>query len=294
MTTEASPTSRRAILGVALGSVAAGVVTTLSRPAAALAADGETMLVGHSYTETTATRLTQSNPNQVAFEAIHEATDSGIAISASSVAGPAILAGSLNGNGISASGGQSAITADGTETGVSASGATGVAASSTSPTGRGVFGFSSGVGVYGASDTSAGVIGYSGVGGGAEPVTRTNTGVYGYADRDATSVGVRGFATSGTGGSFATTSGFALKTSGRLSLAKASGSVTIAAGTKSKSITPGTDIAATTLAFATLQGSAGGTTTVHRVALNTSTNTITVYLTANATQAVKVAWLVLN
>jgi hypothetical protein len=41
---------------------------------------------------------------------------------------------------------------------------------------------------------------------------------------------------------------------------------------------------------ATLQGSAGGTTTVHRVVVNAATNSFTIYLTANSTADVKVAW----
>jgi hypothetical protein len=45
---------------------------------------------------------------------------------------------------------------------------------------------------------------------------------------------------------------------------------------------------------ATLQGSAGGTTTVHRVAINATADTFTIYLTANASVNVKVAWLLLS
>ena len=36
--------------------------------------------------------------------------------------------------------------------------------------------------------------------------------------------------------------------------------------------------------------SAGGTTTVHRVVVNATADTFTIYLTAKATTAVKVAW----
>ena len=37
-------------------------------------------------------------------------------------------------------------------------------------------------------------------------------------------------------------------------------------------------------------GSAGGTTTVHRVAVDANADAFTTYLTANASAAVKVAW----
>jgi hypothetical protein len=41
---------------------------------------------------------------------------------------------------------------------------------------------------------------------------------------------------------------------------------------------------------ATLQSSAGGTTTIHRCVVNGAANTFTILLTANATANVKVAW----
>jgi hypothetical protein len=41
-------------------------------------------------------------------------------------------------------------------------------------------------------------------------------------------------------------------------------------------------------------GSAGGTTTVHRVAVSASTDKFTIYLTAKATVAVRVAWHVID
>jgi hypothetical protein len=41
---------------------------------------------------------------------------------------------------------------------------------------------------------------------------------------------------------------------------------------------------------ATLQGSAGGTTNVHRVVVDATANTFRIYLTANATVSVKVGW----
>ena len=62
----------------------------------------------------------------------------------------------------------------------------------------------------------------------------------------------------------------------------------------SKTVTPGVDLTASSVVLATLQGTAGGTTNVHRVAINATTNTFTIYLTANATASVKVGWILLS
>jgi len=62
-----------------------------------------------------------------------------------------------------------------------------------------------------------------------------------------------------------------------------------AASSLRKPITTSRD-SATTAIVATLQGSAGGTTNVHRVVIDTAANTFRIYLTANTTGNVKVAW----
>jgi len=88
-------------------------------------------------------------------------------------------------------------------------------------------------------------------------------------------------------------SSYSILATGRVRPAKASGVATIASGTKSITVTPGTALGGT-FGFATLQGSAGGTTTVHQVAIDSAVNKLTIHLTANATVAVKVSWLVLG
>ena len=55
-------------------------------------------------------------------------------------------------------------------------------------------------------------------------------------------------------------------------------------------LTPGLDLTATSAVVATLMGSAGGTTAVRCVIVNATADTFTIYLTANATSAVTVAW----
>jgi hypothetical protein len=59
-------------------------------------------------------------------------------------------------------------------------------------------------------------------------------------------------------------------------------------------VTPGIDLTSTSTVIATLNGDAGGSTAIKRVAINATTNAFTIYLTANATASVKVAWLVLG
>ena len=172
----------------------------------------------------------------------------------------------------------------------------------------------SGVGVRGSSATNDGMLGSStslaGVhgfaGAGSIPAPSAKTGVYGRCDIDFTSRGVSGASANGSGvygttgygaalhGVAASARGFGLRTSGRLDLRKASGLVPINAGAKSVYLVPGIDMDKNSFAIATLNGSAGGTTTVHRVEIDTTANTITIYLTANATQFVRVAWLVLG
>lgn len=173
-----------------------------------------------------------------------------------------------------------------------------------------------------ASGTTQGtaIYGYSGTG--TEPTAPTRTGVYGYAAQGGDSrgvfgrttggQGVRGQATSGYGvrgvaekgsgvGGYATsgigvhgeaTTGYALRTTGRVAFDKSAGTATIASGTNSVLVTPGIDLTSTSTVLATLQGSAGGTTTVHRVSINTTTNQFRIHLTANATASVKVGWFV--
>jgi len=158
---------------------------------------------------------------------------------------------------------------------------------------------------------STGVQGYSGV---DVPAPKAKTGVFGQADQDSDSrgvwgyapagqgvrgqatsgIGVRGLVTSGVGLSGEATTGYALRTKGRVRLDQSAGQATIASGTSSIVVTPGVDLTTTSAVVATLNGDAGGSTAVKRVAVNATANTFTVYLTGNATASVKLAWIVLG
>ena len=170
--------------------------------------------------------------------------------------------------------------------------------------------------------SSTGVQGFSGAFG-ASPVPPPKTGVYGYAAQDAAATGVRGqstvgrglfaSATSGTGAYGYATSGIgtrgyaatgtalyastsgpkvgtAFRAIGKVKLDNCVGVATFASGTNSVTVTPGIDLVSTSAVVATLMGNPGGTTTVQRVSVDATADTITIYLTANATAAVKVAW----
>jgi hypothetical protein len=212
--------------------------------------------------------------------------------------------------------------AAGDGTAIAASADTGIAVDATSAHLIGVRGVGAGAGVLGVSPAGfgVGVLGSSGAG--SPPAALAKVGVLGYTDADATArgvvgqttagrgvdgvattgyavvgaatsgVGIRGTADTGLAGYFTTPSatGYALRTLGRLRFDKAAGLATIAAGSRSVTITPGTVVTTATAIVATLQGSAGGTTTVHRVEIDTTNNRFTIYLTANSTVSVKVAW----
>ena len=184
----------------------------------------------------------------------------------------------------------------------------GIAVAGVSTNSRGVRGDSTAsVGVLGASAGNTGILGLSGVG----PVsTPAKTGVYGFATTDSGARGVTGQSTNGRGvngiatigrgvhgqattgeaGHFESATGTGLRVIGRARFDNCAGVATIAAGTNNVVVTPGSNLLTTSAVVATLQGSAGGTTTVHRVAVNATTDTFTIFLTANSTGSVKVAW----
>ena len=158
---------------------------------------------------------------------------------------------------------------------------------------------------------STGLQGHSGAD--SPPAAPAKTGVFGYAVQDSAAIGVRGQSTAGRGvygqatsgqgvRGYATTgsalygstsspkSGIALRTVGRVRFEQSVGIATISAGSSHVTVTPGIDVNTSSAVVATLQGSAGGKTTVHRVSVSTTADTFTIYLTANATASVKVAW----
>ncbi len=143
-----------------------------------------------------------------------------------------------------------------------------------------------------ASDATGSTIGVMG-----RAVSTDGTGVIGVIGPDNLSptanTGVYGQSVNGTGGWFATGGlkmGTALRTTGRVRFDNSVGVATVPSGKNKVVVTPGIDLTATSAVVATLQGNAGGSTTVRYVAVNATADTFIIFLTGNATAAVKVAW----
>jgi hypothetical protein len=84
---------------------------------------------------------------------------------------------------------------------------------------------------------------------------------------------------------------YAIRAIGRVRFDRCAGVNTILAGTRTLTLYPGVQLTANSAVVATLQGYAGArTTTVSRVIVNTTNSSFTIYLTADTTTAVKVAW----
>lgn len=171
---------------------------------------------------------------------------------------------------------------------------------SASTSGTGVFGIASADtgptrGVLGQVDSpgGTGVQAYSGPAAGL-PAPKARTAVFGQANQGTNGVGVRGHSASGTGLYGSTTTGYALRAVGRVKLDDCAGVATVGLGANTVVVTPGVDLVSTSAVVATLLGDAGGSTTVKRVAVNATSNTFTIVLTANSAAAVKVAWIVLG
>jgi hypothetical protein len=166
----------------------------------------------------------------------------------------------------------------------------------------GVFGFSGSAGlpatpvktgVYGYAvqdEASRGVWGRSNAGRGVYGQASTGRGVDGQATSGR---GVSGTATTGTGGYFTATTGTALRAEGPVRF-KTSGLATITTGTRSVTVTPGLDLTSSTKILALLQGDAGGSTAVQRVAIEMVANTFTIRLTANTVRNVRVSWFAIS
>jgi hypothetical protein len=282
-----APRSRRALLAASLGGVAAIAAHALGRPGPVHAVDPNDVVLGQLNVATTTTEITNPDGDEDVFRA--NSGGSGSAIEGFSTSGAAIVGTS------------------GSDVGVTGSSETrsGVHGHTLAPTFPAVIGRSlaNGPAVYGYSGADE-----------LAPTAPVKTGVYGRATQDSgstgvagqstagrgvsgvatTGLGVRGFATEGVALSSEATTGYALRTKGRVRLDRSAGIATVASGTATKVVTPGIDLTSTSAVLATLNGEAGGTTTVERVTIDAAANTFTIVLTGNTTLSVKVAWLVLG
>ena len=278
-----APRTRRAVLAGALGGLAAVAANALGRPMPTLAADGQAMLVGGEYSSSSVTSVTNATGNGIYGGSL----DTGIAVTGQGNQGIGVHGFSTTNIGVlgETTGSVAAIA------GRSFGGGTGVLGTADNAP---VPAAKPKTGVYGQAtqdSTSRGVWGYSPAGLGVYGESSSGRAVQGVAS---SGIGVRAASSSGTGCYATSTTGYALRTDGKVRLDKSSGVATIASGASSVAVTPGIDLTATSAVVATLNGSAGGSTVVKRVAINATTNAFTIYLTANSTAAVKVAWLVLG
>jgi hypothetical protein len=165
--------SRRSMLAALVGGTVAAAAASLGRPQAVSAQANPVVLGGYN-TATTITQITNTAAGVYAFKVVGTGSGRGIEGHSDS------------------------------EIGVAGYSSSGTGAFGTSETG---------VGVYGSSDSTTkpamtgwsfgnttGVVGYAGPN--AFPAFQPKTGVYGYADKDATSAGVRGSSPAGRGGIF--------------------------------------------------------------------------------------------
>jgi hypothetical protein len=242
---------------------------------------------------------------------------SGIGVTGFSVSGAGVTGNSTSGGGASGSS-YTGTGISGTSTsgdGVYGNSSSGIAVKALSDSGKGIDAISfSNIGADVLTQAGAlpairgwGTAGSTGVQGCSGPLdvvpAPAKTGVYGYAAQDAgargvtgqstAGRGVNGIATTGVGGYFTATTGSALRAEGAVRF-KTSGLATIATGTRSVAVTPGIDLTGSSKILPSLQGDAGGSTTIQRVAVNTVENSFTIYLTANSVRAVKVSWFVIS
>ena len=304
--------SRRALLAAAVGAAAATATQALAFPVATRAVGDGDVVLGAENTSADPTRISNAGDASTVLELRAQ----GIGVEALSESGVAVV-------GVSGVGGPYPPAID-TTTGVYGLSLSGTGVYGASDKGPGVYAANHGTGVaasIGQGNDGTGVHGFTGDW--EQRLTApTATGVYGSASGSGTGVtgrsetgtsilgdamtgtGVRGQATSGTGilGTATTGTavravsvdpklGYALRVIGRVRLDKCAGVASILAGHRSVLVTPGIELTAATASIvATLQGSAGGSTTVQRVALDAANNRFTIHLTAASTVDVKVAW----
>jgi hypothetical protein len=281
---DTTPRTRRSAIAAIVGTAVAGGVAALGRPANVRAADPNDVVLGATNTATTTTTVqlattVNSPPGALRGVAIDHYLSIGNWI------GPVGVIGENE-----------------SATGVLGTGAIGVAGS-----GRiaGVIGDVNGVqpdavavSGYAANDCTAifGAIQQTRHG----TLTRRNTGVHGTAaNANADGVGVFGQGGSWTG--VLATGATAIKAVGTIGLDvtgqvrfSSAGLATLRRGRVSINFSPGVPITTRSKVLATLQTSAGGTTSVRRVARHTTTNRITIYLTRPATADCRIAWFVIG
>jgi hypothetical protein len=322
-----SPRTRRAILMGTLGGVAASVAATLARASRVDADNGNTVLIGNTYTATRITTidatgsqaLRATSKDRIGASALsgssygfHGESDSrsGVRGSSRAIDRPAILGDSTGDSTgvLGYSGSNGAAMMGMAKTGVYGyavqdSDARGVIGEST--VGRGVFGLAtSGTGVFGVATGGDGVHGESSGSNGVSGSTssgiasgvfgqNTSSG-YGIAGTCHGGVGVSGFSNNGIAVAARSDSGVALQAQGKVTFST-SGLAAIVVGSRSKSVRTGSDLVASSRILCTLESNQPGLSIQH-LTKDTTADTFTVSLSAAVLDGkyAKVAWFVIG
>jgi hypothetical protein len=277
----ASPRPRRAVLAAAVSGAAALGAAAIARPAGALAANGDPLLLGQANTASSATTLTRDTVPTINAPTFVSDTTISVAVAGNATSGQGVVGRSQSSAGVQ---GYSQ-----TDAGVNGFGVYGVWASGSL---YGVQGGGDTAGVLGWGHTGVtGILGYSG--GWPLPEAPAKTGVYGYAAQDATAAGVTGSSTVGTGVFAVATTGTALRVSGKARFSR-SGKASVAAGRSYVDITVAGGLTSHSVVHATLQTYRSGVA-VAAVRVNyPSAGKARIYLTkvASASAGTYVGWLV--
>jgi hypothetical protein len=303
MSTDAPIRSRRAVLGAALGGVAAVAAQSLASPLSAAAASGDPALIGAENTGDAPTSFENTDAGETSLAAVHSGDGTGI--HATSVTGPAIMAISTDATPRDIDAGPDPSHRNGIYAAVGDT-----SSASTVTDEAGVYGFADlsigSAGVVGESFQGSGVVGLGDTGtaglGASNGLFGSGTwGAYGtgdvgiVGDVNATGVGVYGFAGNAdipnppTGiGVYAragTTSQLALRVQGRAKFSR-SGRVSVSGSTKTVRLSGAS--AANTFIVATCQEDAAGVYVRSVVPANGS---FKIHLSKKPSKAVTVGWI---
>jgi hypothetical protein len=194
-----TPRTRRAILA---GGIAAAAAASLGRAQPAAAHDADDVRLGGANVATSVTSITNStNANNVLSLT---STSAGNGLEATSNSGVGVHGTSTSGSGVAGQSSNIGVHATGDYIGVYAFSDSGHAVYAQTGAGTALFGSNGSSAVAAVQGWSAGSMGLQGYSGttGFPPPGPPKTGVYGSADQDANSVGVRGASPTGRGGRF--------------------------------------------------------------------------------------------
>ena len=266
---EKQPIARRSVLAAAVGAMAAFIGRAVDRPQPA-AADGETVVVGGTYQDVASATTFGNNLNSTPV----------LVVSSSSGIAGKFLGGTqaLYARGRPGIQGESVAAESPAVVAVNIGDGTGVVGINNNDTQRGPLlnpwsGF--------IPPARAGVLGLA-----------SGVGTAGVRGDTASGHGLHGSASDGIGVFASSSTGTALYVDGPV-VFRTAGLTTIRAGAISRLVRPGVDVTSRSKIIATLQSRAGGRTTIHRIYRNPTADTFTIYLTAPATNACTVAWLLL-